>query len=108
MIFIAVKWTVLAERSDGFLAQVDELTQAVRAEPGNLFFDWARSVDDPNTFVLLEAFADADAGAAHVNAEHFKKAMSWLPDVVSAKPKIINVDTPGDGWGEMGEVTPRG
>ena len=30
----------------------------MRAEPGNLFFDWSRSVGQPNQFVLLEAFAD--------------------------------------------------
>jgi hypothetical protein len=32
----------------------------------NPFFDWSRSVDDPNEFVLVEAFRDGDAGAAHV------------------------------------------
>jgi quinol monooxygenase YgiN len=107
VIFIVVKWKIRPERSDEWLSLVDEFTQATRAEPGNLFFDWSRSVDDPHEFVVVEAFADDEAGAAHVNSEHFKTAMSWMPDLVAEKPKIINVKTPADGWSEMAEVTPR-
>src|SRR5699024_12677233 len=50
-----------------------EFTQAVRAEPGCLWFDWSRSVADPNEYVLVEAYRDDDAAAAHVNADHFAK-----------------------------------
>ena len=107
MIFIVVKWTIRPERSAEWLSLVDDFTQATRAEPGNLFFEWSRSVDDPHAFVLVEAFADGKAGEEHVNSEHFKAAMSWMPDVVAAKPRIINVQVPGDDWSEMGEVTPR-
>ena len=108
MIFIVVKWKIRPDRSEEWLSLVDEFTQATRAEPGNLFFEWSRSADDPHEFVVVEAFADDEAGAAHVNSEHFKKAMSWMPDVVAEKPKIINVTIPGsNGWSEMGEITPR-
>ncbi|HEX3791963.1 MAG TPA: putative quinol monooxygenase [Pseudonocardiaceae bacterium] len=107
MIFIVVKWKIRPERSDEWLSLVDEFTQATRAEPGNIFFEWSRSVDEANTFVLVEAFQD-DAAGAHVNSDHFQKAISWMPDVVAAKPSIINVQAAGQtGWGEMGEVTPR-
>ncbi len=34
--------------------------------------------------------------------------MSWTPDVVATKPDIVNFEVPQDGWGEMGEITPRG
>ena len=80
---------------------------ATRSEPGNLFFDWSRSVDDPNVYVLLEAFRDDAAGAAHVQSEHFQAAMASLPDAISARPKIVNVTVPGEGWSEMGELEPR-
>jgi quinol monooxygenase YgiN len=43
-----------------------EFTEATRAEPGNLWFEWSRSLDDPMEYVLVEAFRDGDAGAAHV------------------------------------------
>jgi quinol monooxygenase YgiN len=38
---------------------------AVGQEPGNLWFEWSRSVDVPDQFVLIEAFRDAAAGGEH-------------------------------------------
>ncbi len=35
---------------------------------------WSRSVEDPNEFVLLEAFND-DAAGPHVNSDHFQQAV---------------------------------
>ena len=107
MIFIVVKWNIRPERSGEWLSLVDDFTKGTRSEPGNIFFEWSRSVDNPNEFVLVEAFRDGDAGGAHVNSDHFKAAMGWMPDVVAATPQIINVEVPGDGWSRMAEVTPR-
>ncbi|HEY3894339.1 MAG TPA: putative quinol monooxygenase [Pseudonocardiaceae bacterium] len=107
MIFIVVKFTIRADRSDEWLDLVDEFTQATRQEPGNIFFEWFRSVDNPHQFVLVEAF-ESGAGEAHVNSEHFAAAMSWMPDVVAETPEIVNVEVPQDGWGRMAEITPRG
>ncbi|NIJ12436.1 quinol monooxygenase YgiN [Saccharomonospora amisosensis] len=106
MIFIVVKFTVRGEYADSFLDRIEEFTLATRAEPGNLFFEWSRAVADPNEFVLLEAFASADAGKEHVESAHFKAAMAWLPNVVARTPRIVNVEVPGDGWARMAEVTP--
>ena len=108
MIFICVKWKVRAEHADTWLDIVQEFTDATRSEPGNLFFDWSRSVDDPAGYVLVEAFADSDAGAAHVRSDHFKAAVEKLAAYVAGKPEIINVEIPdASGWSEMGEITPR-
>ncbi|MFD0884590.1 putative quinol monooxygenase [Streptosporangium algeriense] len=106
MIFIAVKFTVHPERSEEWLSLVDDFTQATRQEPGNVFFEWSRSVDAPNQFVLLEAFASSAAGEAHVNSEHFKTAMAWMPEVIAKTPEIINVEVPGEGWSRMAELSP--
>lgn len=106
MIFIVVRWNIRPERSAEFLDLVAEFTNAVRAEPGNLFFDWSKDVADPNKFTLVEAFRDGDAGAAHVNSDHFKTAMAWMPGVIAEKPEIINAEIPGDGFGRMSELTP--
>ncbi|MBK5217138.1 MAG: antibiotic biosynthesis monooxygenase [Propionibacteriales bacterium] len=50
-------------------------TDPIRNEPGNLRFDWSRSADDPNEFVLFET------------------------------PKIISQIVDQDDWGTMGEPT---
>jgi quinol monooxygenase YgiN len=107
MIFIVVKWTIRPERSGEWLTLVDDFTQATRREPGNIFFEWSRSVDSPHQFVLVEAFRD-DAGAAHVNSDHFKAAVAWMPDLIAESPQIINVQVPGDDWSRMAELTPSG
>lgn len=108
MIFIVVKWKVRTEHAETWLDIVADFTEATRAEPGNLFFDWSRSVEDPTQYVLVEAFADDEAGSAHVNSEHFKKAVEQLASYVAEKPEIINVTIPdASGWSEMGEITPR-
>ncbi|GHC68022.1 antibiotic biosynthesis monooxygenase [Streptomyces sp. SCA3-4] len=108
MIFIVVKFTVRPERSEEWLDLVQDFTQATRDEPGNVFYEWSRSVDNPHQFVLVEAFASAEAGEVHVNSEHFKTAMAWMPDVIAETPQIINVEVPGTGWSAMAELSPRG
>lgn len=106
MILIIVKFTVRPERSEDWLSLVNDFTQATRQEPGNVFFEWSRSVEDPNQFVLLEAFTSPAAGESHVHSEHFQTAISWMPHVVAKTPEIINTEVPGQGWSAMAEVTP--
>ena len=63
MIFITAKFKVKAEHADEWADLTREFTEATRGEPGNLWFDWSRSLDDPTEYVLVEAFRDGDAGA---------------------------------------------
>ena len=79
-----------------------DFTEATRAEPGNLFFEWSRSLDDPNSYVLIEAFKD-DAAEAHVSSAHFRQAQADLPQYLPETPKIRNVLMEGDHWDELGE-----
>jgi quinol monooxygenase YgiN len=103
MYFIVVKFPVKPEWSDRWMGLVDGFTQATRAEPGNLFFEWSRSVEDPDEFVLVEAFTDDGAGA-HVNSDHFKQALVDMRQAIARTPKIISKQVDGDGWGPMGEL----
>jgi quinol monooxygenase YgiN len=107
VIFIVVKFTVRPERAEEWPALVEDFTRATREEPGNLFFEWSRSVDTPDQFVLVEALESSKAGEAHVTSDHFKAAMAWMPDVISKTPEIVNVEVPGNGWSQMAELAPR-
>ncbi|MFH9347800.1 putative quinol monooxygenase [Kitasatospora sp. NPDC017646] len=108
MIFITVKFPVRPELSAQWPAVVRDFTEATRAEPGNLFFEWSRSLDDPDEYVLVEGFRDAAAGRAHVESAHFRQAMETLSGAVVARPRILSVDLPDrDGWDLMGELSPR-
>jgi quinol monooxygenase YgiN len=104
MIFIVVKFQTKPEWADRWIELVTPFTEATRAEQGNLWFEWSRSVDDPDEFVLVEAFRDGDAGAAHVNSEHFKLAMQTLPQALVATPKIVSQTVAQSDWDELGEM----
>ncbi|MDN5636350.1 MAG: antibiotic biosynthesis monooxygenase [Brevibacterium sp.] len=106
MIFIVVKFQVKPEKAEEWPQITKEFTEATRAEPGNKWFDWSRSLDDPNEYVLVEAFDD-DAAEAHVKSDHFQKATAvggpMNRDLVSS-PKIISRQIDGEGWDAMGEL----
>ena len=105
MYFIVVKFGVKPEYVDTWIERVTPFTEATRKEPGNLFFEWSRSVEDPNEFVLVEAFTDDGAGP-HVNSDHFKRAMQELPQALAETPRIINTLIEGaTDWSRMGELT---
>ena len=104
MIFIVVKFQVNPEWADRWIALVSPFTEATRAEPGNLWFEWSRSVDDPDEFLLVEAFADSSAGTAHVTSDHFSTAMVTLPRVLVATPKVVSQSVDQTGWSELSEM----
>ena len=105
MIFITVKFRVLPEHADRWPEVVEEFTRETRAEPGCLWFDWSRSIEDPAEYVLVEAFRDDEAGAAHVGSPHFKAAQQTLPPHLAATPRIVNMKVPQDDWSLLGEMT---
>jgi quinol monooxygenase YgiN len=104
MIFITAKFSVRPEYADRWPEIAGDFTRATRAEPGCLWFDWARSLDDPNEYVLVEAFRDADAGTAHVQSAHFKEAQRILPPYLARTPRIVNMTIPQDDWSLLGEL----
>ena len=108
MILIVVKFPFRPERADEWTTLAGEYARAVQAEEGNLFFEWSRSLDEPDTFVCVEGFRNSDAGASHVGTDAFRRFVDQAPDLVSAQPQIIYVDAPEvSGWGPMGEIQPR-
>jgi quinol monooxygenase YgiN len=108
MIFITAKFTIKPEDADRWPQIAAEFTTATRNEPGCLWFDWSRSLADPDEYVLVEAFRDDQAGAAHVNSAHFKKAQQDLPPHLVRTPRIINFTIPQDDWSLLGELAVPG
>jgi quinol monooxygenase YgiN len=104
MIFITAVFHVLPEHADRWPEIAADFTQATRSEPGCLWFDWARNIEDPTVYVLVEAFRDGDAGGAHVQSEHFKQAQQTLPPYLAETPKVINAVVPQDDWSLLGEM----
>ncbi|WP_341869405.1 putative quinol monooxygenase [Nocardioides euryhalodurans] len=97
-----MKFPVKPEHADDWVELTRDFTEATRAEEGNLFFDWSRSVEDPTEYVLVEGFRD-DAAEAHVTSPHFKQAQADLPQYLRETPYIRNQLMEGDHWDRLGE-----
>ena len=108
MILINVKMPVRPDKMDEWLELADSYAKAVNAEEGCVYFEFARTLDDPNVFLVIEAFRDGEAGGAHVATEHAKNFFAKAPYLVSAQPQIVYIDSPDfTGWGPMGEIQPK-
>ncbi|WP_433869284.1 putative quinol monooxygenase [Saccharopolyspora sp. CA-218241] len=104
MIFITAKFRVKPEDADQWPEITAEFTRDTRAEAGCLWFDWSRSLEDPNEYVLVEAFRDGEAGAAHVQSDHFRKAQRTLPPHLVETPRVVNVNVDQEDWSLLGEM----
>lgn len=103
MILINVRFRPLPEYVENFRELVDEFTQRTRQEPGCIFFDWSRNTDDPDEYILIEAFHD-DGAEAHVQSDHFKAATVMFPKILAETPQIINTLIEGKTeWDRMAE-----
>ena len=102
MIFIVVKFKVKPDWSERWLGPGGDFTQATRQEPGNLWFDWSRSVEDPNEFVLVEAFKTTPPGTTST-APTSNRLCGHAPGTGGDSPDHSQFD--GEGWDRMGELT---
>ena len=105
MIFIVVKFVIRPEWVERWPDLVAPFTAATRAEEGNLWFEWSRSLDNPAEYVLVEGFRDDEAGSVHVNSDHFKQAINELPTALAATPRIISQKIDATGWSAMAEMS---
>ena len=104
MIFITAKFRVLPEHADRWPQIAADFTRATRTEPGCLWFDWSRSLDDPNEYVLVEALRDDAAAAEHVGSAHFGQARQTLPPCLAETPRIVNFTIRQDDWSPLSEL----
>lgn len=104
MIFITAKFRVQPEHAEAWPELSRDFTEATRAEPGCLWFEWSRSLDDPHDYVLVEAFRDGQSGEAHVTSDHFHQAQEDLPPYLQATPKVVSQMVDQEGWSELGEM----
>ena len=103
MYFIVVKFQTKPEWTDRWTDVVADFTRATREEPGNLWFEWSRSVDDPHEFVLVEAFTDEGAGP-HGRSPHFAQGLGGMRPALASTPRNLSRQGEGTGWETLGEL----
>lgn len=75
---------------DGFMPLASDFAKATRQEPGCIFCEMTAKFDDPDVVLLVEAFADEGAHAAHVRSEHEARTVARL-DELGAEGQFENI-----------------
>lgn len=83
---VLVQVCVRPEFHDAFIAATRINCQHSRNEPGNLRFDLLQSPEDPDRFILYEAYRTEDAARAHKETAHY---LAWRETVapMMAEPR---------------------
>ncbi len=75
---------VKPESVGDFIAATRANHAASIAEPGNRRFDVLQAPDEPTRFVLYEAYASAEAAAAHKQTDHYAAWRDAVADMMAA------------------------
>jgi quinol monooxygenase YgiN len=72
----------------------EQMTTAVRVEPGVLVYYAVADKDNPSHITILEIYADSAAYLAHIQTPHFKKYKATVENMVKSL-ELVNVDIIG-------------
>jgi quinol monooxygenase YgiN len=64
-------------------------------EPGVVYYDFAKSVDEPDTYVVMEVYRDAGAHAAHMKTDWVTESIPESRRLVEGKFNIKQYVSPG-------------
>ena len=86
MYVVCVTVRVKPEDQEKFIAATHENHLGTRQEPGNLRFDVLQKEDDPNQFLLYEAYRTKEDFTTHQQTEHY---LNWKQTVADwmAQPR---------------------
>ncbi|MDB5126112.1 putative quinol monooxygenase [Mucilaginibacter sp.] len=69
----------------------EQMTTAVRVEPGVLTYYAVADKNDPSRITILEIYADTSAYKAHIETPHFKKYKVTVQNMVKSL-ELVDVD----------------
>jgi quinol monooxygenase YgiN len=86
---VSAKWRAKAGKEERLKALCEEMTEPSRAEPGNVFYQAQRSVEDPQLFYLYEQYVDEAGYVAHQDSEHFTRLVKGeaIPELLEARER---------------------
>jgi len=64
-------------------------------EPGVAYYAYAKSVDEPDTYVVTEVYRDAEAQAAHMQAPWVTESLPKSAALIAGSPDIKQYVSPG-------------
>jgi quinol monooxygenase YgiN len=86
---VLAKWTAKEGQEDRLAEICDEMTESSRAEPGNLYYQAQRSVEDPRLFLLYEQYSDEAGYEAHMASDHFTRLVKEeaIPNILESRER---------------------
>jgi quinol monooxygenase YgiN len=88
---VSATWRAKEGNEDRVLEVIRELTPPSRAEPGNLFFQAQRALDDARVFYLYEQYVDEAGYQTHQDTEHFTRLVKQeaIPDLLEDRERAF-------------------
>jgi quinol monooxygenase YgiN len=86
---VSAKWRAKPGKEDRLKALCEEMTEPSRAEPGNVYYQAQRSLEDPQLFYLYEQYVDEAGYVAHQESEHFTRLVKGeaIPELLEARER---------------------
>jgi quinol monooxygenase YgiN len=83
-----------AAEFEALLADVGAQTRA--KEPGVVYYEFARSVDEADTYVMIEVYRDVASQAAHMASDWVRSSLPGSAALIEGKPRVSQYVTPGE------------
>jgi autoinducer 2-degrading protein len=87
MIVVLVHIHVKPGSIDEFIAASEENARSSIQEPGIARFDFIQQVEDPNRFILVEAYREPEAMTHHKETAHYLKWRKTV-EAMMAEPRV--------------------
>lgn len=80
---------------EALMAQVVKMTK--EHEPGVVHYQCAKSVDEPDTYVVVEVYRDGDVHAAHMATQWVRESLPKSAALIEGRPHIRQYVSEGSG-----------
>ena len=88
MKIVNAKFTIKPEKRENFLEDILNLIQASQTDAGCLAYDLFESHTEPNVFMMIEKWSDAQALEIHNKNQTLLAFATKVPEYLSQKPEI--------------------
>lgn len=89
MITFIAHLRVRPENTEAYAALMDYVARETHThEPGVVYYEWARSVDEADTFVVVEVYRDREAHAAHMASAWVRESLPKSAALIDGRPHI--------------------
>jgi quinol monooxygenase YgiN len=89
MITFVAYCPVKPQHAEAFEAAMAEMAENVRRhEPGAVYYEFSRSVDEPNVFLVIEVYADEAAFKAHWKTDYIRPSIAKTQPLMNGPPQV--------------------